>query len=278
MSFSRGIVSRLSSLSVDRGTRPPPPYPAESTQAYQEVDTSALPKYGSLPPEQLTLTPDPFFISQIFVSGGTRTPDLTASIGPKQDLYHFETDSTLVYHETYVKDLRTPRSLFRIVRKPVQNRPDGTWRYTIHSGTGSRGKEGSGTKILEIDTEPGMTSSGLNKLWSTRLIFRNAMTSELDGFTLQVAHEGSGRRGEVLYEGKKVADIIDHQRREPSYEIRIFRDGLDPLLTTILAYVMDDRVMDNKRRHRTSPMSGFAGIGKGPGAGLAGAYGLGALM
>lgn len=138
-----------------------------------------------------------------------------------------------------------------------------------------------GTKILEIDTDPGMMLGGRNKSWSTRLIFRNANTAELDGLTLNVTHEGltgTGMTGEVLYQGKKVADIVDRQRREPSYEIRIFRDGLDALLVMMLAYVMDDRVMGSKRRNRRSAMAGVPGIGKGPGAGLAGAYGLGALI
>lgn len=276
-------VSRSSTLSTDMSISAPPPSFAESMWGLDESETSSfLPKYGSLPPEQLALTPKPTCLSRIFISGGTRTPDLTASTDDDEKLYRFETDSTLVYHETYVKDLAAQRSLFTIRRRPVQDKPDGTWRYTIHTNLGTRGRRvNGGTKILEIDTDPGMMLGGRNKSWSTRLIFRNANTAELDGLTLSVTHEGltgTGMTGEVLYQGKKVADIVDRQRREPSYEIRIFRDGLDALLVMMLAYVMDDRVMGSKRRNRRSAMAGVPGIGKGPGAGLAGAYGLGALI
>lgn len=264
----------------------PPPSFAESMWGLDESDTADtshfLPRYEPLPPEELALTHKPTYLSRIFISGGTRTPDLTALTDDNEKLYKFETDSTLVYHETYVKDLAGQRSLFTIRRRPIQAKADGTWRYTVHTNLGTRGRRvNGGTKILEIDTDPSMMSGGRNRSWSTRLIFRNANTAELDGLTLNVTHEGLAgtcMTGEVLYQGKKVADIVDRQRREPSYEVRIFRDGLDALLVMMLAYVMDDRVMGSKRRNRRSAMAGVPGIGRGPGAGLAGAYGLGALI
>lgn len=281
-SQTRGM-SRISTISTETGISAPPPSFSESTWGSDYSDSSSLlPKYESLPPEELTLTPRPTYESRIFLSGGTRTPDLTASSGKDQELFKFETDSTLVYHETYVKDLATNRSLFTIRRRPIEDKPDGDWRYTIHTNLGTRGKQANGAaKILEIDTDAAMLSGGRNKSWSTRLIFRNANTAELDGLTLNITHEGltgTGMIGEVLYQGKRVADIVDRQRREPSYEIRIYRDWLDALLVIMLAYVMDDRTMGNKRRNRRSAMAGVPGIGRGPGAGLAGAYAIGALI
>lgn len=257
-----------------RVREPPPPYFAGSDDPYQGLnDDSLLPKYDSLPPEFLALTPNPISASRLFISGSTRTPDLTISTDNEQDVYRFETDSTLVYHETFVKDLRGPRSLFRIRRHTVQWKSDDTWRYTIQTSSGS--------KILEVETDPGMLSNRRNDPWSTRLIFRNVTTSDLDGLTLCMRPSnttGSSMSGEISYQGKRVADIVLNQRREPGYEVRIFRDEIDPLLVVILAYIIDDRTMDSKRRNRRARMSGFAGIGKGPGAGLAGLYGLGSLM
>lgn len=260
----------------------PPPYFAASTDLYDDADThSSPPKYETLPPENLALTRSWISASHVFVSGGSRTPDLTVSTGDGLKLYQFQTESTLVYHETYVKDLRGSRNLFIIRRYPVQDMPDGTWRYTINVSTGRRGAHKTGgTKILEIDTDPSMALSGNRTSWETRLIFRNAMTSELDGLTLRMT-KNSARKdigGEVLYQGRKVADILDRGGKDPGFELRIFRDSLDPLLAVMMAYVMDDRVMGSKRRNRRAASAGLLGIGKGPGAGLAGAYGLSTII
>lgn len=260
----------------------PPPYFAASTGLYGDPDTtSSPPKYESLSPENLALTRNWFSTPRVFVSGGSRTPDLTISTSDGLKLYQLQTDSTLVYHETYVKDLRGSQNLFIIRRYPVQDMPDGTWRYTINVSTGRRGAHKTGgTKILEIDTDPSMVLAGDKTSWETRLIFRNAMTSELDGLTLRMTKNSTRRDvgGEVLYQGKKVADILDRGGKEPGFELRIFRDSLDPLLVVMMAYVMDDRVMGSKRRNRRGASVGLLGIGKGPGAGLAGAYGLSTVI
>lgn len=280
-SLSVTSESQASFFSANELPASPPPSFTETAWTSDRADLSdELPKYGSLPPEELALTSDPIFHQHIFVSGGTRTPDLSVTSSDNEKLYHFETDSTLVYHETYVKDLRGPYALFNIRRHPVKNKPDGAWRYTIHLNARAKSTKGNGgTKIFEMDTDPGMLLGGRDDRWQSTLVFRNARTSELDGLTLCVTQEGSSGKGlaaDVLYEGKKVADIIDlRHRREPSYEIRIFRRGLDPLLVIMMAYVIDDRIMGNKRRYRRGRT--VPGVGKVPGASLAGVYRLAVL-
>lgn len=244
----------------------PPPSFAEATGIYGESDAAALPpKYGSLPPEDLTLTDRCLFTSHLFVSGTSKSPDLIVSLNDGSQLYHFETESNMINHQTFVKDLRGPHGLFTIRRHPVPKMPEGTWRYTINANTGPKGEhKAGGTKIFEMDTDPGMLLGEHKTSWETRMIFRNAETSELDGLTMCVTKNSATKHigAEALYKGKKVADIVDRggHMKDPGFEIRIFRDCLDPLLVVMMAYAMDDRVMNNKRRHRDAG-SGFEAMG-----------------
>lgn len=254
-----------------------------SFQSFDASDVERLPKYSEIPERKLALTSEYITAPVIHVDGGARHPDLSVTLPDGKQLYHLSTESTWVYHETHVKDLRTPQSLFNIRRHPIKGKPDEHWRYTIHSHVAGTKIEGSssGVKILEIDTTPGILRGGRNQSWSTRLIFRDHQTGELDGLTLTTTQEGltsKGTGGEVFYQGIRVATITDKKKNDPGYEIRLERQNLDPLLIVMMAYVIDDRRMESRRRNRRSRAAGLKGVGKGPGAGLAGAYGLALLI
>ncbi|KAK5943149.1 hypothetical protein PMZ80_004155 [Knufia obscura] len=228
------------------------------------------PDYGDVPPADLALTTGYTSAPLIHVAGGSRHPDLQVTLSDGHPLYALETESTMVYHETHVRSaLPTPSSLFNIRRHPIPDQPDGHWRYTIHSHTpGGHGP----TKILEMDTDPRMLEG---ECWNTRMIFRNAFTGELDGLTLVTTQEGLNGKGpgaEILYKGQKVADILDQGKHDPGYDARIYRKGLDPFLVVVGIYAIDDRNMSVKRRNRRSRLAGLPGVGRGRGAGLAGAY------
>lgn len=247
-----------------------------------EQSNEAPPSYEESLDNDLLLTQNCIPAPLIHITGDSRSPDLDISLPDRQKLYSFETDSTLVYHETAVHDLLAGSTLFRIRRRPIEAQPDGFWRYTAHAHVQGR-SSGGGVKILEIDTDPTMLD--LTKPWSTRLIFRHARTGDLDGLTLLVVGGNkTALNGEVRYQRQRVADIVYESKFTsskgncPGYRVRVHHQGLDPLLVSICAYVLDDRTMVNKRRHRESALAGVAGIGKGPGAGLAGAYALGSII
>lgn len=263
-------------------------FPDTSQSVSEPYETDTDGQFGVPPPSyvdslntDLILAQNYMPASLIHIIGESRSPDLHVSVPNGTKLFSFETDSTLVYHETAIRDLSLGSTLFRIRRRPIEAQPDGFWRYTAHSHV--PGQVGSdGLKVLEIDTDPGMLN--LREPWSTRLIFRHARTGELDGLTLTiVSGDKTSLNGEVQYRGRRVADILSKQKsiagkHRPEYDGRIYHRGLDPLLISLCAYVLDDRTMVRKRRNRESAFAGLAGIGKGPGAGLAGAYALGGAI
>ena len=87
--------------------------------------------------------------------------------------------------------------------------------------------------------------------------------------------EGSGLQMTVTYQGERVGEIVLLGSSEkPEFQIEVEVAGVDPLLLAVLALVVDDRWMGEKRRFRQEFARGWTGVGKGPGAGLAAAFAL----
>jgi hypothetical protein len=245
---------------------PPPSYDAtinnrhSHQEQHQRLNLTFLPK-----------TPVPAQPTTFHLTGDSRSPDLIL-IHPSQPstpLATISTDSSLVYHHSHITDHR-PGGVMHILRRhnsPGANTNGFCYTITTHGN--------QGTKILEITT-----TSTLLKASSTRLIFRRADNNELDALRLKTFLPGGGATLQQLdmrveYQGSPVGTITLMSKPEkPVYQLDITRPGIEPLLFAILATVIDDRLMTTKRRSRRHWSAGVPGIGKGPGAGLAGAFAL----
>ncbi|KIX01222.1 uncharacterized protein Z518_08947 [Rhinocladiella mackenziei CBS 650.93] len=201
----------------------------------------------------------------VCMKGEYRSPDFQVSMGKDAlVLLQIETNSTLIYHYTDIKDLR-PNGMNHTIKRKVEG---DLWRYTAHGP----GKDG--VKLLEIETTGKIVAPGS----STRLVFRGKMDGELDALHFNSTTELKGRNRvvEVLHRSRRVGQIEQVGRDEkPEFSLSIDVARIDPLLFVVYALVLDDRLMTQRRRLRRPFGSGFAGIGKGPGAGLAGAFAVG---
>jgi len=201
------------------------------------------------------------------MKGDYRSPDFDVVTVDKTPLLHFETDSTLIHHITYIKDLR-PNGPGGIAHT-IKRKTDGD-RY-LYSAV-SRGKDGA--RYLEIETTSKILSTA-----STRLVFRSTVDGELDAIYLKTEVKRNCRTAIVEYQGNKIGEIVQLGTDDrPTFSLVIDVPGVDPLLFACLAYVLDDRLMTSRRRLRRPMGAGFTGIGKGPGAGLAGAYAVGGAI
>lgn len=223
----------------------------------------APPPYSEAPPPELCIVAGSYCTQPVtlMMKGEYRSPDFTLHLPGGDPWYHSSTDSSVIHHETFVKDVARNQNVFVIKRKNI----DDMLRYTIHAP----GRDGR--KLLEVDVKPG-TGPGS----SIRLIFWNTSASELDELFMSTT-EG-GRPIDISYRGKNVANITGISSSDPQYRLQIQRAYLDPLLIMILAYILDDGTMTKRRRYRRPLTSGLAGVGRGPGAGLAGAFALGSII
>lgn len=199
-----------------------------------------------------------------YMKGDYRSPDFDIATGNKVPLFHVETDSTLIYHVTYIKDLRPngPGGIAHTIKRITEG---DRWRYTACSP----GKDGA--RYLEIETTSKILTSA-----STRLVFRSTIDGELDAIYLKTEVQKGRRTALVEYQGKKIGEILQlGNDKQPKFNLVIEVPRVDPLLFVCLAYVLDDRLMTSRRRLRRPLGAGFTGVGKGPGAGLAGAYAIG---
>lgn len=198
----------------------------------------------------------------VHMQGHYRSPDFEVTTSTNKPLFTVETESTLVFHVVSINDLRPNGVTYTLKRKT-----DGdVWSYTMLA----HGKDG--VKLLEIVTTPKLLAAD-----SIPLIFRSKADGELDALRLHiVTHKAVGRSMEITYHGQPVGRMVQAgSERKPAFRLDIEAARVDPLLFVVFALVVDDRLMTQRRRLRRPLMSGFAGIGKGPGAGLAGAYALG---
>jgi hypothetical protein len=244
--------------------------------------------------------------------GSSRSPDFTVCVTtpsrPPLALFAIDTDSTLVYHHSHIRDLRPSGTMHTLKRTVIDGvgvdaprtmrrgiAGKGTRKGVVDGGTkGKEGKEGKGEwrymiqglgmegkKLLEVSTTRDL-AEGLGG--ETRLVFRGSGDGELDALRLRTKRlervGGKGRDQEglemvVVYQGSRVGEIVLLGSSEkPGFRIEIGVAGVDPLLFVVLALVVDDRWMGEKRRYRQEFGRGFRGIGKGPGAGLAAAFAL----
>ncbi|KPI35949.1 uncharacterized protein AB675_10494 [Cyphellophora attinorum] len=246
---------------------PPPSYDAtihhnidEPQQRQQVFYLTFLPK-----------TPLPTHPTTFHLTGDSRSPDLilTHPSHPSNPLATISTDSSLVYHHSHITDHR-PGGVMHILRRhnpPGANSNEFCYTITTHGN--------QGTKLLEITTTPTLLSAS-----STRLIFRRSDNGELDALRLKIFLTGGGANLQQLdmrveYQGSPVGTItLISKPEKPVYQLDITQPGIEPVLFAILATVVDDRLMTTKRRSRQHWSAGVPGIGKGPGAGLAGAFAL----
>lgn len=244
------------------------------TPPYSKYDQS-LPTYRESVPQALTFSRDfghemPLNVVMV---GDYRSPDFEVRTRDEREMtiLHMETESTLVYHHTYIRDLR-PNGPGGIGYTMKRKQNGDQWFYTIHSSSSSGGSEG-GVKLLEI-----ATTSKILRQSSTRLVFRSTLDGELDALYLNTSIEQGIRRADVVYQGNRIGGIVQLRSDDnPKFDLKIDIPRVDPLLFVLLALVLDDRLMKSRRRLKRKLGSGFAGIGKGPGAGLAGAYALGGM-
>lgn len=240
------------------------------TPPYSKHDQS-LPTYRESVPQALTFSRDfghelPLNVVMV---GDYRSPDFEVRTRDREmAILHMETESTLVYHHTYIRDLR-PNGPGGIGYTLKRKQNGDQWFYTIHSSGGSEG----GVKLLEI-----ATTSKILRQSSTRLVFRSTLDGELDALYLNTSIEQGIRRADVVYQGNRIGGIVQLRSDDnPKFDLKIDIPRVDPLLFVLLALVLDDRLMKSRRRLKRKLGSGFAGIGKGPGAGLAGAYAIGGM-
>ncbi|KAK5062838.1 hypothetical protein LTR84_004913 [Exophiala bonariae] len=204
---------------------------------------------------------------KVCMEGEYRSPDFEITMVNGVPLFHIETESTLIYHVTYIKDLR-PNAPGGIAHT-IKRKTDGDrWHYSACAP----GKDG--TQYLEIETTSKILANA-----STKLVFRSTADGELDAIYLKMAVTGGRRTAVVGYQGKRIGQILQAGKdEEPKFNLVIDVPGVDPLLFVCLAYVLDDRLMTSRRRLRRPFASGLPGVGKGPGAGLAGAYAVGGAI
>lgn len=290
------LPNNLTAVQDDAATTmaPPPSYQA-STADQPILNLSFTP----LPPPPYPLT--------FLMEGEFRSPNFTVSIPADPEtkpgstraklfgrsnssgamaipLATVETDSSLIHHHAHIHDARPGGVMYTLKRNPASSPPpllstssDGgggddqaEWRYTITShGAG-------GARLLEVITTPAILSAA-----STRLVFRRAADGELDALRLKTLKHGVQEGGLAMvleYRGERVGEIVllGARREKPVFRVVLERAGMDPLLAVVLALVVDDRWMGGKRRWKREFGRGLAGIGRGPGAGLAGAYAVGA--
>lgn len=230
-------------------------------------DNDPPPSYDDVVPLGLSFTGDTGHDEPLtlIMKGDYRTPDFEVLTEEKVPLFQIETESTLVYHVTYIKDLRPggPDGIAHTIKRKCNGN---VWRYTALAP----GKDS--VRYLEIETTPKISTKA-----STRLVFRSSVDNELDALHMNSEVYDGIRRLEVVYRGRRTGEIKQvGSDKEPKFSLVIEVAGIDPLLFVCFALVLDDRLMTSRRRLRRPLGSGFAGIGKGPGAGLAGAYAIGA--
>lgn len=270
---SKGIAI-VSKLSLRGESSPRKRYHATqtdhtTTMNAQKLGDEALPPYVESVPQGLSFTADfgHYGPLTVHMKGDYRSPDFDIVTFDKIPLFHLETDSTLIYHVTYVKDLRPngPRGIAHTIKRKT----DGD-RYQYSAV--SPGKDG--VRYLEIETTSKILTGA-----STKLVFRSAVDGELDAIYLKTEVQKNRRTALVEYRGKKIGEIQQLGGDDrPKFSLIIDIPRVDPLLFACLAYVLDDRLMTSRRRLRRPLGAGFTGIGKGPGAGLAGAYAIGGMV
>lgn len=235
----------------------------------QKTDHEGLPSYAEAVPPGLSFTKDfgHYAPMTAYMKGDYRSPDFHVTTADKVPLFHLETQSTLIFHVTYIKDLRPggPQGIAHTIKRKTEG---DLWRYTASSP----GKDG--VRYLEIET----TSHILTKA-VTKLVFRSTIDGELDAIYLKNDIEAGRRTSLVEYQGQKIGELLQlGSDGHPKFNLIIDVPRVDPLLFVCLAYVLDDRLMTSRRRLRRPFGAGFTGIGKGPGAGLAGAYAVGSAI
>jgi hypothetical protein len=278
----------------------PPSYQdSNQTTVANTTDTTL-----STPPFALTFVsiPPPPHPIAIHMQGDYRTPNFSVALPSTPDgpthapipLFEIDTDSTLIFHHSHIRDLRAGGIMHTLKRTtiPTSNptlKPDittrkrtssssalatttgpqtETYRYTIHA------PGASGAKLLEITTTPDLLTSS-----STKLIFRDHASGELDAVTLRLFSHPSlpSPQMTVLHQNAVVGRMsLLSKESEPALKLDCAAD-VDPLLLVVLVLVVDDRWMTQRRRLKREFGTGVLGVGKGPGAGLAGAYALGGV-
>jgi hypothetical protein len=265
-----------------------PPSYQDSTQTNTPITTDTHPL--TTPPFDLTfvpIAPPPHPIA-IHMQGDYRTPNFSVTLpsiptGPPHPpipLFEIDTDSTLVFHHSHIRDLRAGGTMHTLKRATIPSTIPSpkprttitttssssalptttgaqteTYRYTIHS-PGSQGR-----KHLEITTEPALLTAPTT---STKLIFRDHASSDLDALTLRLLNLSSFTAPQM--------DIL-HQNAVVGRIVLLGKESAPALKLECAARV--DRWMTPRRRLKREFGAGVAGVGKGPGAGLAGAYALG---
>ena len=238
------------------------------------MPTSAEPSPDILPPfsKELSELDFPYYYLSIFTQyltpqpttllmrGEYCSPDFNILAPNGTTLFTVQTDSTQILHDTNIHDPRIPRRLFTVKGKGHGDNEE--WSYSANE------PKKDGKKLLEISTKPTFVLKG----GSTRLVFRNGRDDELDALYLQIDRKSSEMK--VMYQDKQVGSIQQSSKlRNPGFMLNV-PGGMDPVLMVVMALVVDDRLMTQRRRLRRPLHSGWRGIGKGPGAGLAGAYAL----
>ncbi|RVX71819.1 hypothetical protein B0A52_04218 [Exophiala mesophila] len=245
-------------------------------------DTPPYSKHEHSPPSYRDSVPQALTFSRDFghdlplnvvMTGDYRSPDFEVRTKEGEIvILQVETESTLVYHHSYIRDLR-PNGPGGIGYTMKRKQNGDQWLYTIHSSSSSVGGGEGGVKLLEI-----ATTSKIVRQSSTRLVFRSTLDGELDALYLNTSIQNGIRRADVVYQGNRIGGIAQLRSDDnPRFDLKIEIPHVDPLLLVLLALVLDDRLMKSRRRLKRKLGSGFAGIGKGPGAGLAGAYAIGGM-
>lgn len=235
----------------------------------QKSGNEVLPPYVKSVSPGLSFTTDFGHTEPMTVQmeGDYRSPDFEITASNGVPLFDIETESTLIYHVSYVKDLRPngPQGIAHTIKRKT----DGDrWHYSARSV----GKDG--VQYLEIETTSKIISNA-----STKLVFRSTVDGELDAIYLRTELQRGRRTAVVEYQGKRIGEILQLGKDEsPKFNLVIDVPRVDPLLFVCLACVLDDRLMTSRRRLRRPFASGFPGVGKGPGAGLAGAYAVGGAI
>lgn len=235
----------------------------------QKLDKDAPPSYAQSVPLGLSFTADLGHSEPMTVcmEGEYRSPDFEIATVNGAPLFHVETESTLIYHVTYIKDLRpnAPGGIAHTIKRKTEG---DRWHYSARAP----GKDGA--QYLEIETTSKILASA-----STKLVFRSTADGDLDAVYLKTEVQRGRRSAVVEYQGRRIGEILQLGKDEsPKFNLVIDVPGVDPLLFVCLAYVLDDRLMTSRRRLRRPFASGLPGVGKGPGAGLAGAYAIGGAI
>lgn len=214
----------------------------------QKSGNEVLPPYVKSVSPGLSFTTDFGHTEPMTVQmeGDYRSPDFEITASNGVPLFDIETESTLIYHVSYVKDLRPngPQGIAHTIKRKT----DGDrWHYSARSV----GKDG--VQYLEIETTSKIISNA-----STKLVFRSTVDGELDAIYLRTELQRGRRTAVVEYQGKRIGEILQLGKDEsPKFNLVIDVPRVDPLLFVCLACVLDDRLMTSRRRLRRPLLLGF---------------------